>query len=120
LLKIAVVVTEEEVVLDSAGESLLLREAREALEAQALAGINRDGQPIVGAGGRRLDLHDTGRLWQDVTEAPAQGALIFNAPYAETVLKKYKADALAPASQEGLTRKLEPLLDPHLTNQETR
>jgi hypothetical protein len=120
MLKFEVIVSEEEVELDIAGEVILLREAREALEQQALAGIDAKGQPILGKDGQRLDLHDTGAMWQDVTEAPAQHALIFNQPYAGIVLKKYNADALAPASQVALERKIEAPLDPHITNKEAK
>lgn len=118
MLKFEIVVTEEEVVISPQGESTLLHATREALEAQASAGINRDGQPIVGKGGKRLDLHDTGAMWRNVTEAPAQGGLVFNEPHAEHVLTKYKADGLSPASEAELEKRLEPLLDEHVTNRE--
>lgn len=120
MLTFEIVVTEEEVELSAEGESALLHDARLALEAQSLAGLNRDGQPLLGKSGNRLDLHDTGRLYRNVTEAPAQGGLIYNEPYAQEVLTKYKADALNDASQAALEEKLTPMLNEQVTNQEVK
>jgi hypothetical protein len=111
MLKFEIIVTEEEVELSSEGESELLHESRLALEAQALAGLDRDGAPILGKGGKRLDLHETGALWRNIKEAPAEGGLLFEEPYAEAVLTKYKADALNEASQAEIETKLKPTLD---------
>ena len=119
MLKFEIVITEEEVVLSDAGEAALLSATREALEAQALAGIDRDGQPILGRSGKRLDLHDTGALWSQVTEAPAAGGLVFASDHA-SVLIKYKADALNDASQKALEERLTPTLQEQVTNREVK
>lgn len=114
MLTFEIVVTDEEIDLSPEGESQLLHEAREALEQQALSGTDRDGKPIIGKGGKRLDLHDSGALWSDVTEAPAQGGIIFNSPHA-LVLEKYKADALSESNLSTLEERLKPMLDEQIT-----
>jgi len=116
--KSSVTVAPEVIVVPDSLESYVLHQARLALEEQARSGINRDGQRIVGKDGRTLDLHDTGRLWQDVTEAPAQGGLVFGAPYAEAVLTKYKADALSQANQEDLEAQLQERVSNQITSKE--
>lgn len=120
MLTFEIIVTEEDVVVSPEGDSQLLHAAREALEAQSLAGLNRDGQPLLGRSGNTLDLHDTGRMYRDVTEALAQGGLIYNAPYAEEVLLRYKADALNQASLAVLEEKLTPMLNEQVTNKEVK
>ena len=120
MLTFEIIVTEEDIEVSTEGELILLHEVREALEAQALAGLNRDGQPLLGKGGKRLDLHSSGRLWRNVTESPGEGGLIFLEPYAEAVLVGYKADGLNEASQQALEDRLGPLLDQHVTNKEVK
>ena len=119
MLTFTIEVTDEEIELSPAGESELLHEAREALEVQALSGLNREGQPLVGQKGNRLDLHDKGELWSQVTEAPAQGGLVFTSGHA-LVLEKYKADALNDASLSALEQRLTPMLDEQVTNKEVK
>ena len=110
MIKFEVLTTDEEIELSPEGESQVLQAALEALEQQALSGTDRDGKPILGKGGKILDLHDTGALWSDVTEAPAQGGLVFNSPHA-LVLEKYKADALSPINLLTLEERLKTMLD---------
>lgn len=120
MLTFEIEVTEEEIVFSAEGEMQLLEDAAAALEAQDLAGLNRDGQPIVGRSGKVLDLHDTGALFRNVTPAPAQGGLIYNQPYAEEVFDRYKADALNDASMAALEEKLTPMVNEQTTNQEVK
>ena len=120
MLKFEIIITEEEVVLSDAGEAALLSESLKALEAQALAGLDRDGQPIIGRSGKRLDLHgETGELWSKVTQAPAEGGLVFGSDHA-SVLTKYKADGLNEASQKALEEKLSPTMQDQVTNREVK
>lgn len=120
MLKFKVRITREVVSVTPQGQALVLSRSRRALEAQALSGKNREGQPILGKGGKRLDLHDSGKLWQNVTEAPAEGGLIFNEPYAQFVLTKHKADALSPENQKILEETLTTPLQPFVINKEVK
>lgn len=120
MLTFEIIVTEEEIEFSAEGEAILLRDARAALEAQALSGKDRDGNPIKGKGGKTLDLHETGAMWRNVSESVAEDGLIFHEEYARVVLAKYKADALSPENQTKLDEKLTPLLDSHVTNKEVK
>lgn len=120
MLKFEIEVTEEEIEFSEAGETQLLQESLEALEAQALSGVDRDGAPIIGRSGKRLDLHETGRLWKNVTVVPAEEGLRFNEGYAGEVLTKYKADGLNEASQAALEERLTPMVNEQVTNKEVK
>lgn len=114
MLTFEVIITDEEIELSQEGESALLHDTREALEQQARSGIDRDGKIMIGKKGQRLDLHDKGELWSNVTEAPAQGGLVFNSRHA-LVLEKYKADALSEANLKTLEERVNPTLDEQVT-----
>lgn len=120
MLTFEIVVTEEDIILSDEGESVFLHASLEALEAQALAGLDRDGSPLIGSKGQRLDLHQSGALWRNVTEAPGAGGLVFEVPYAAVVLQKYKADGLNDASLSGLEERLKPVFDQQVTNKEVK
>jgi hypothetical protein len=82
--------------------SALIQAGVKALEAQALAGVSGDGTPLPRSKktGQPIDLHETGRLWTDVSEDLPTTSAVFHAPYAEAVFAKYRADELSPRFDE--------------------
>ena len=87
-----------------------------AAERQAKAGIDGDGEPLVGKDGQRLDLYESGALWREysVLEEPGGGATLILKDHARYVLAelggKHKSLTLSAPYQAHLETELASLL----------
>jgi hypothetical protein len=99
-----VIVTLKRLGLTEKGKTALARVALEIMEEQARAGISADGTPFPpGKTKPRIDLHDTGNLFDYVQLF--SGSVRFQAPYAAAVNAKYPFNSIAPQYREEFLRR---------------
>lgn len=80
--------------LSTRGRIEMARATLVILEKQARAGVSATGAAFGQGLEKRIDLHDSGRLFRDVVIF--RGRLSFRAPYAGFVADKWKFLAIAP------------------------
>jgi hypothetical protein len=99
--------------LSAAGKEALAELAREFMQKQARAGISADGAPLPPS----VDLHQSGRLFRDVTIQP-NGEIRFNAPYAATVNARYGFAGIAPQYRAEYAQRAAEIVRAHLVAEE--
>lgn len=70
---------------------------RDLLRRQARAGLTGGGHPLRGVHGQRLDLRETGAMWNEVRFEPLK--IHFLMPYTSYVLERFDAARLEPGFQ---------------------
>lgn len=70
---------------------------RDLLRRQARMGLTGGGHPLRGVDGRRLDLRETGAMWNEVAFEPLK--VRFHMPYTSYVFQAYDAARLEPGMQ---------------------
>lgn len=101
--------------VDDATRVEINKRAVEVLEAQALSGRDKTGNPFPEAKGINLHSDITNSpLWDNV-DTSRPGQIVFTVDYAEYVLPKYKADGLSPQSMKELEGQLRALLNERIT-----
>lgn len=80
--------------LSERGQIELTRAVLVVLDQQARDGIDAGGRPFPPGVTKRIDLHDTGRLFRDVQVYTTR--LQWQAPYAQQVERLYRFAGVAP------------------------
>lgn len=119
MAKVEVIITEEKLKLPSGTQEKIAQRQLFYLEAQASAGIDGDGRPMVGKDGAKLDLHDSqsGGLWQSrsISESPDGAQVTFAKDYARHVFQelggRFKSLTLSPSYQSRLDADIQPFLN---------
>lgn len=87
-------VTPVRLYLSERGQIELTRAVLVVLDQQARDGIDADGRPFPPGVTKKIDLHDTGRLFRDVQVYTTR--LQWQAPYASVVQRLYRFAGVAP------------------------